>query len=1043
MKESYGMKSTSSVIAILILATIIHAAAFGQGSLRGIVRDSTTHDPIIGVNVFLMGTALGASTDIEGRFSITGIPERSFTVKVSCLGYEPKQIEVDFSKNNTMQLNIPMQQAILQGEEVVVTAQLKGQIAAINQQITSKTIINVVSEEKIKELPDANAAEAIGRLPGVSVIRSGGEAMGVVLRGLSSKFTNITVDGVKIPPTDPNTRDVDLSTLSQGALAGIELRKTLTPDQDADAIAGSVNLVTRKAPSERLLYVDTKGDYNYLMKSARQYDFSLRYGERFFDDLLGIQLQGNAERKIRSRENTSTGYGTYDNLSLPNAGTYDQSTYDNDYNINQFLVRFTDETRKRNGGQAILDVSTPDDGSVKLSGMYSETGSNLFTHERQYPAGTGGFDYNYQYTEMKTSTANGSLQGKNQILGFTLDWNAAFAQSRNDNPFGYRMSFTEASGGTYQPTKDHPEINLIPYANNNFQRAVLDSSQLIRRENFDKERTFHLDVSQKIAPWDMFANEIKVGGKYKEKSRWMSNGNYAWNNYRMFPGFSSQDGVPIDFNGTRFEGANSAPELSRFLDQSVPTRDLFGLYRMTPLVNVDALKQWASLTEHGIFPLSPPDYGPNGVAVLGDYFVTERVSSAFIMNTLDIGQDATLIFGVRAEKESNDYSAKYSDQSAGGTGSIVRLTGKVVDTTSSYSEIVWLPSAQVSLRPTDFLTLRFAAYRALARPDFNLRLPQFSFQDTPNGTNLVAGNPTLRDSKAWNYEVNAQVYDNSLGLFSISAFYKKIDDLYHQANNINVSWPTGGPTTPIGYKGWTTNDQSGFYHRLDVLLDELNMSSWKDNPYFSKYLHYTSNTFNLFLAYNSPTPSYAWGFEIEHQVNFGFLPVSWLQNVVLSYNISITRSRTDILFNQSVVDSGYVPATIRPARPESYNLYTDNVPIFVTRQSENQPEVYANVVLGYDFSGFSARVSVFYQDRYTRQYSANGTADVVVDAFTKWDLALKQQVTGNLALFLNVNNIFNKKETTSRLNNIFDWGSLPRTAELYGASIDFGARISL
>jgi outer membrane receptor protein involved in Fe transport len=139
----------------------------------------------------------------------------------------------------------------------------------------------------------------------------------------------------------------------------------------------------------------------------------------------------------------------------------------------------------------------------------------------------------------------------------------------------------------------------------------------------------------------------------------------------------------------------------------------------------------------------------------------------------------------------------------------------------------------------------------------------------------------------------------------------------------------------------------------------------------------------------------------------------------------------------------YVPATTRPPRPESYNLYTDYVPIFVTRDSENQPRLYANVVLGYEIAGFSARMSVFYQDKYTRQYSPNGTADVVVDAFTKWDLALKQQVMSNLALFLNVNNIFNRKESTSFANQIFDWGNLSRTAELYGASVDFGVRISL
>ena len=291
------MKVLTSIYKVVSLLLFIPIFIYGQSTLRGTVSDSANRETVIGANVILIGTSLGCATDIEGAYRIIGIPERTFQVRVSYIGYETKVIEIDFSKNKEAQLDVRLKPSMIMGEEVVVTAQMRGQMAAINQQITSKTIVNVVSEEKIQELPDANAAEAIGRLPGVSIIRSGGEANKVVLRGLSSKFSNITVDGVKIPPTDSTTRDVDLSMLSQGSLAGIELYKTLTPDQDADAIAGTINLVTRKAPSERLLRLDLKGDYNYLMKSAKQYDVSARYGERFFDDILGIQLQGNAEKK--------------------------------------------------------------------------------------------------------------------------------------------------------------------------------------------------------------------------------------------------------------------------------------------------------------------------------------------------------------------------------------------------------------------------------------------------------------------------------------------------------------------------------------------------------------------------------------------------------------------------------------------------------------------------------------------------------------------------------------------------------------------------
>ena len=218
-------------------------------------------------------------------------------------------------------IDVRLMPDVIEGQEVLITAQVRGQVAAINQQITSNTIVNVISEEKIKELPDANAAEAIGRLPGVSIIRSGGEANKVILRGMSDKFTTFTIDGVRIPPTDADSRGVDLSTFSQGTLAGVELFKALTPDKDGDAIAGSINLVTRKAPSARTIRLDAKGAYNKLDDDFGQYDFNGRYGERFFDDILGVQVTGNVERRNRSNEQFSLDIENQASLQRPGASS--------------------------------------------------------------------------------------------------------------------------------------------------------------------------------------------------------------------------------------------------------------------------------------------------------------------------------------------------------------------------------------------------------------------------------------------------------------------------------------------------------------------------------------------------------------------------------------------------------------------------------------------------------------------------------------------------------------------------------------------------
>jgi len=253
MKNSF---QKMSLLALLLISN----AVLAQSTLRGVVTDSLGNSPLVGANVYLIGTALGSATNLEGEYRIDRIPEGAYTLRITYIGYSTKQIQVNIQNNKTVQINAALMQHLIEAGSIVVTGQAVGQAAAINQQITSNTIINVVSEEKIRELPDANAAESIGRLPGVSILRSGGEANKIILRGLDDKFTNITIDGVKIPPTDATSRGVDLSTLSQSSLAGIELYKAATPDKDGDALAGSINLVTKKAPETRRLKADLKGD---------------------------------------------------------------------------------------------------------------------------------------------------------------------------------------------------------------------------------------------------------------------------------------------------------------------------------------------------------------------------------------------------------------------------------------------------------------------------------------------------------------------------------------------------------------------------------------------------------------------------------------------------------------------------------------------------------------------------------------------------------------------------------------------------------------
>lgn len=991
------------------LYLLLSASIYGQGSLKGEVTDSLSDDPLYGANVYLIGTSLGTSADISGTYSLSRIPAGNYTLKVSYIGYKAKEFSIIINDKKTTILNINLIPDVISGEEIVITAQAIGQVAAINQQRASNTIINVVSEEKIKELPDANAAESIGRLPGVSLLRSGGEANKVILRGLSDKYTNVTIDGIKIPPTDINGRGLDLSTISQSSLAGIELYKALTPDKDADALAGSINLVTKKAPSLRELHIDVKGNYNDIMSSAKQYDFSLRYGERFFNDLIGLQLSGNLENRIRSSERV--------NLD------YDQSIRNQtDYIINNFSLSFTDEIRERNGVSVILDFNTPDEGSVKFSNIYSGTKRDYLTSNRDYPSGggTGGtVTYSFRDREQEIETFNSSLTGINNLLGFKLTWGLSYAQSLSDHPYDYSLNFLEPSitgtaGMKVTPTLQNNPEKLIPFAYNNFRAATLYSAFYESQRNFDKERNLFLNAAREYYISNLISGEVKIGGKYKTKYRSnLHSVTYApyylgwWQPYEL-----GEDGVIHNKNlgGTYFDAfynrylenpVNNTLAFIEFLDEDIQNREIFNLYDLYPLINRDKLRQWYSLNKNGISQHGNiREYSNDPTAKADIYQITEDVSAGYLMNTLNIGQNLTFIAGLRLEQENNLYKSTYSPIQTGGFPIPSDATR---DTSAVHKQTIILPNFHLNFKATEFLNIRIAAYKSIARPDFNYRLNKyFAWRgaDVSSNKELILGNPRLKTAQAWNYEVNAAFYGNEIGLISVSAYYKEIKDMFHLLNGINT---TGNSLIRTLGLDWNT-------------------------------LH--NGTYALYVPYNSPQTTKVWGFELEHQMNFTFLP-GLLKNIVLSYNASIVRSETFLIATRTDTITYFLDDF--PGIP--FYRYEDRA-IEVKQQLEEQPKFYGNISLGYDIAGFSGRISLFHQSEYNLSFTPSGRGDQITNSFTRLDLAIRYKFTDYLSILLNVSNLTNIKEGNSIYNRVNNYKIL-NINERYGLTADFGVRIDL
>ena len=234
------MKNTlKQIIFICITTALINAQS---ATIKGVVSDSVNSNALIGANVIIEGTSLGMATDNDGKYNISNVSPGTYKIKVSYIGYETAERELIVTEEKEYEINFNLKYTTVEGKTVVVTAQARGQMDAINKQLKAKSIKNIVSSDRIQELPESNAAEAVARIPGVSIRREGGEGNKVVIRGLSPKYNKITVNGTSLASTDPDIRSTDISMISQYMLEGIEVTKAGTPDLDGDVLGGTVNL---------------------------------------------------------------------------------------------------------------------------------------------------------------------------------------------------------------------------------------------------------------------------------------------------------------------------------------------------------------------------------------------------------------------------------------------------------------------------------------------------------------------------------------------------------------------------------------------------------------------------------------------------------------------------------------------------------------------------------------------------------------------------------------------------------------------------------
>ncbi len=972
---------TNFVISLASLSLLGGGAVLAaNSSIAGHVRDAQTGDALPGATVLLVGTSLGASTDLNGSYSIVNVPPGSYRIRSTYVGYKEETKTVQVKEGENLTVDLRLEPVGIQGKTVVVTAQAAGQNSAINQQLTSDKIVNVVSAAKIQELPDANAAESVGRLPGISLIRQGGEAAFVVIRGLAPQYNEVLIDGVKMPSTDASDRGTNLSMISSSMLGGITVTKAITPDMDAAVIGGVVNFSLREAQATNgIAKVDltAQGGYDGLQTSLGPYKFVASAENRFLANRLGVFAEASAERVNLSSNVLGASYDlASENLSQGNP-----------VNITSLNLNDVLRTRNRYGATLNVDYRIPD-GKIDLMNLISSSNT---------PSLNRGISYSILGDAFYNSTADSRnyLNVITNLLDFqksfsfiTVDAKVSHSYSENHDPNDLSVGFRQntvpglSTAGNLNP-QQVPGASTVNNSTN-FLYSIVNDSYFTR----GRDITGSVDFTSHINFSELLTSILKFGGMYRYTSRsydysqadgLLDQGSGINVRQAIVNAYPWMKYAPYNVDST---GAGFIP-ITVFADPNFSYGNfLNGQYTMGVPANVGMLWNVLSIVKK-VGTLDAYSYN-DWASKTYDYSGHEYESAAYAMYTLNIGPTLTFLPGVRYQNLSTSYTAPRGIET-----STAHLFYNSHDTTVDESHGYWLPMVHLIYRPLPWLQVHLAYTNTLTYPDYRSIIPWI---DIGSGAqpSVTWNNYALKPGQSANYDAVLAVYDNTIGFFSVDGFLKHITNLIFPVKRY-ITDPSQYPGVPLG-------------------------TTYLGKP--------------IYTYINNPYPIDDYGVELDWQTHLWYLPGP-LSGLVLSANYTH-------IFSSAKYLNTYPIAHI-PSNPHTGHTTYTEIDSFYTERLIDQPNDIANLALGYDYRGFSIRVSMIYSSDVFTGEDFHPELRTNTATYVRWDLAAKQNLPfEGMQVYFDLNNINGENDISMIQGNGF-----PSSEQDYGMTADLGIRLTL
>lgn len=525
-------------LSFTMLFAILAIASFAQnGVIRGTITDEIGLG-LPGANIIIESLTIGTSTDVNGNFTLKNVPVGEQEITITFLGYATNKSTITVQEGETAVLNVSLTPGVMVGEEVLVLGdRLKGQAKALNQQKNKANITNIVAADQIGRFPDANVGDAMKRIPGITMQGDQGEARNIIVRGLAPQLNSVMINGERIPSAEGDNRNIQMDLIPSDMIQTIEVNKAVTPDMDADAIGGSVNLVTRAA-SNGMRISGTAASGMNLLTNKPIWTGSLVYGNRFANDKLGVVLSANYNNHDFGSDNIEAEWE--ETAEDANGDDFDL-VYVGEMDIRQYYVQ-----RIRRSVSANLDYKLDDNNTIYLQTMYNwrDDRENRYrtTYRKIAPTFDGNGDINGWEGEIRRQTkgggtiyndrvsdrrledqrvVNATVRGEHLFGNLGLNWSFTAAQASEERPFERYIRYEQGAGLPLNYDINNTEfpsftpVNTADVALSNFEFDELtDENQYT--EELDYNGRIDLSLPTTIAD---NSGEVKAGFRYRGKQK--------------------------------------------------------------------------------------------------------------------------------------------------------------------------------------------------------------------------------------------------------------------------------------------------------------------------------------------------------------------------------------------------------------------------------------------------------------------------------------------------------------------------------------------